>query len=189
MLSGQAKGAFFEARIPQSQSIGVRMEDLDSIAVAADERKETARERMVSQVVSHQSGQGIEALSHVGGTGRPVDPHRQRPVQLTQARQLEPLAFPATPAIRASPDPPAHTDGCHDCRGARSRCVGSPRQRPGQDGMWGRRGCVRSAAPNAGALFPLAAYGPRTLRQNGSWGRSPRRPRPARGVVCFMPES
>jgi len=61
--SGQLEGARFESFVPDRQPISVKVEDLDPISPAVEEKEEMAGQRVLPKALLDQSGETVEAFA------------------------------------------------------------------------------------------------------------------------------
>jgi hypothetical protein len=60
---GQLEGASFESFVPDRQPISVKIEDLDPIPAAVEEKEEMAGQRVLPKTLLDQSGETVEAFA------------------------------------------------------------------------------------------------------------------------------
>ena len=60
---GQLKGARFESFVPDREPVSIKVEDLDPISPAVEEKEEMAGQRILPKALLNQSGETIEAFA------------------------------------------------------------------------------------------------------------------------------
>src|SRR5271156_3041680 len=78
---GKEESSFFEAFVPDGETIIVPIQEFESIAAFAAKDEQIARERILAQMLLDQTHQGVEALAHVGRQGAQENAARQGQVQ------------------------------------------------------------------------------------------------------------
>lgn len=59
--------------VPDGQSIAIPSQDLDAVAAAIEEQEQVTREQFHIEVLTDQTAQPVETLTHVGGPGEDKD--------------------------------------------------------------------------------------------------------------------
>ena len=93
---GQLEGARFESFVPDRQPVAVKVEDLDSIPAAVEEKEEMAGQRVLPKAFLDQPGKTVETFAEIRGPGTKENSHGGGELREHQLAPLrEPLSRPA----------------------------------------------------------------------------------------------
>ncbi len=103
---GQLKRPRLEPLVPQGVPVAVPVQQLKSVAAAVAEQEQGSAQRVLSEVLIHQSREPVKALSHVGRLEVCKNPQgrsrRQHDLVLKQSKTVLNCAASTVPETRTS---------------------------------------------------------------------------------------